>query len=134
MEVYRVDLTTWYAAGRWVALLEYIDGLPAASRLNEAIANDPEAAAAIAKARQGEEQKPWSPRTAEWDLHATMLSAISNDLKTLIAATIKSGGGKPGEVKPFPTPTTAIQEALKAAEREWAVGFAGQFGFSPEDL
>ncbi|MFK0005469.1 hypothetical protein ACIQTZ_00300 [Paenarthrobacter sp. NPDC090520] len=129
-----MDLTEWYHAGRWVALLELIDMLPAASRLNEAIANDPEAAEAIAKSRQGKEQKPWSPRTAEWDLHATILSSVANDLKTLIAITSKANGGKPGEVKPFPTPKTAIQEAMKIAEREWAVDFAGQLGFSPEDL
>lgn len=129
-----MDLAEWYAAGRWVALLELIDMLPAACRLNEAIANDPEAARAIAAAREGKEDEPWTPRTAEWDLHATMLSQINNGLQALIAATIKANGGKPGEVKPFPTPKTAIQDAMKAAEREWAEGFIEQFGFSREDL
>lgn len=108
--------------------------LPAASRLNEAITDDPEAAKAIAEANQGKEMEPWAPRTAEWDLHATMLGDISNGIKTLIAATIKVNGGKPGDVKPFPTPKTEIQAAMKAAERDWAVKFAGQFGFSAEDL
>jgi len=134
MQVYGVDLAAWYAAGRWVALLDYIDGLPAACRLNEAIANDPEAAKAIAAAHQGKESDPWAPRTSEWDLTATLLSDIANGIKVLTAATIKSGGGKPGDVKPFPTPKTEIQAAMKAAEREWAVQFAGQFGFSAEDL
>lgn len=129
-----MDLAEWFRAKRWVALLELIDMLPAASRLNEAIANDPEAAKAIAAAHQGRESEPWAPRTSEWDLHATMLSDISNGIKVLTAATIKAHGGKPGDVKPFPTPKSEIQAAMKAAEREWAVRFAGQFGFSSEDL
>lgn len=129
-----MDLAEWYRAGRWVALLELLDMLPAASRLNEAIANDPEAAKAIAEAHQGKEETSWAPRTSEWDLTATLLSDISNGIKVLTAATIKVNGGKPGDVKPFPTPKTEIQAAMKAAEREWAVQFAGQFGFSAEDL
>ncbi|UXM92565.1 hypothetical protein [Paenarthrobacter sp. JL.01a] len=129
-----MDLAEWFAGKRWVALLELIDMLPAACRLNEAIANDPEAAKAIAEASQGRASDPWAPRTSEWDLNATLLSEISNGIKVLTAATIKANGGKPGDVKPFPTPQTKIQAAMKAAEREWAVQFAGQFGFSAEDL
>jgi hypothetical protein len=129
-----VDLAEWFRAKRWVALLELIDMLPAASRLNEAIANDPEAAKAIAAASQGRESEPWAPRTSEWDLHATMLGDIATKLDRLGAILIKVNGGNPGDVKPFPTPKTEIQAAMKAAEREWAVQFAGQFGFSAEDL
>ena len=129
-----MDLAEWYAGKRWVALLELIDMLPAASRLNEAIANDPEAAKAIAEANQGNESEPWAPRTSEWDLHATMLGDIATKLDRLGAILIKVNGGKPGDVKPFPTPKTEIQAAMKAAERDWAVQFAGQFGFSTEDL
>lgn len=129
-----MDLAEWYAGKRWVALLELIDMLPAACRLNEAIANDPEAAKAIAEASQGRESEPWAPRTAEWDLHATMLGDIAMKLDRLAAILIKVNGGNPGDVKPFPTPKTQIQAAMKAAEREWAVQFAGQFGFSAEDL
>ena len=117
-----------------MALLELIDMLPAASRLNEAIANDPEAAKAIAAASQGKVMEPWTPRAAEWDLHATILGQIATGIEVLTAATIKVNGGKPGDVKPFPTPKSEIQAAMKAAEREWAVQFAGQFGFSAEDL
>lgn len=134
MSEYGVDLAEWYAAGRWVALLDYIDMLPSACRLNEAIVNDPEAAKAIADAQQGKESEPYAPRTAEWDLTATLLSEIVNGLQVLTAATIKVNGGKPGNIKPFPTPRTKIQAAMKAAEREWAEEFVQQLGFSPEDI
>lgn len=129
-----MDLAEWYAAGRWVALLELIDMLPAACRLNEAIANDPEAVAAMAAMQAGGERLPWAPRTAEWDLHASILSQIADGVQVLTAALIKVNGGKPGDIKPFPTPRTKIQDAMKAAEREWAAGFIEQFGFSKEDL
>lgn len=129
-----MDLAEWYGAGRWVALLELIDMLPAACRLNEAIANDPEAAKALAALGTGEDREPWAPRTSEWDLTATLLSEVVNGLQTLTAVTLKVAGGNPGEIKPFPTPKTKIQEAMKAAEREWAEGFIQQLGFSKEDI
>lgn len=129
-----MDLAEWYAAGRWVGLLDLIDNLPTASRLNEAIVNDPEAAKAIAEAQHGRESEPYAPRTAEWDLTATLLSEVVNGLQVLTAATIKAAGGKPGSIKPFPIPRTKIQAAMKAAEREWAEDFIQQLGFSPEDI
>lgn len=129
-----MDLAEWCAAGRWVGLLELIDNLPTACRLNEAIVNDPTAAKAIAESQQGKERDPYAPRTAEWDLTATLLSEIANGLQVLTAATIKVNGGRPGNIKPFPTPRTKIQAAMKAAEREWAEGFVQQLGFSPGDI
>lgn len=134
MQVYGVDLAVWYASGRWVALLDYIDGLPAASRLNEAIVNDPEAAKAIAAVSQNNKSEPWAPRTSEWDLHATILGDIATSIKVLTAATIKVNGGKPSDVKPFPAPKTEIQAAMQAAEREWTEDFVQKFGFSAEDV
>lgn len=130
-----MDLAEWYTAGRWVGLLELIDMLPAACRLNEAVANDPEAAAALAAMHAGDgERESWAPRTSEWDLHASILGQIADGIQTLTAITLKVNGGNPGDVKPFPTPRTKIQEAMQQAEREWAEGFIEQFGFSREDL
>ncbi|MFP3835983.1 hypothetical protein, partial [Chryseobacterium sp. SIMBA_028] len=86
----------------------------------------------IAESQRGKEGPAWAPRTAEWDLHATILGQIATGIEVLTAATIKANGGKPGDVKPFPTPRTEIQAAMKAAERDWAVQFASQFGFSAE--
>ena len=127
-----MDLADWYAAGRWVALLELIDNLPTACRLNEAIANDPEAAAQLAAAPASAD--PWAPRVSEFDLQATILREILHALKGLKQVSIAAAGGKPGEEAPFPAPYTEIDRAIKAAERSWAEAFVGKFGFSPDDI
>ena len=75
-----MDLAEWYAAGRWVGLLDYIDGLPTACRLNEAIVNDPEAALVIANMPRPDTE--WSPRVAEFDLNAHLLREILHAVKS----------------------------------------------------
>ena len=127
-----MDLADWYAAGRWVALLDLIDNLPTACRLNEAIANDPEAAAELAAAPKSDE--PWSPRVSEFDLTATILREILHAIKALKQISAAAAGGKPGEEKPFPAPFTEIDRAIAAAERSWAEAFVGQFGFTADDI
>lgn len=133
-----MDLATWYVGRRWVALLELIDMLPAASRLNEAIAEDPEVAAHLAAQRLEEEGEPsesdWSPRISEYDLHAMLLREILHAVKGHRQVSIAAAGGRPGEEAPFPGPRTAIDKAIEAAEREWAEGFVTQFGFGPDDI
>lgn len=132
MAVYGVDLARWYADGRWVALLDYIDGLPSACRLNEAIANDPEAAAAIAAmpTPAGE----WTPRVAEFDLNAHLLREILHAVRNGNMIGISAAGGTPGELTAFPAPRTEIDRAIAVAERQWAESFAGQFGFDATDI
>jgi hypothetical protein len=132
MSEYGVDLAEWYAAGRWVALLEYIDGLPTACRLNEAIVNDPEAAEAIAKMPLPSTE--WSPRVAEFDLTAHLLREILHAVKSNGQISISAAGGKPGELKPFPAPRTEVDRAIEHLERQWAESFVGQFGFDATDI
>ncbi|MBG6083235.1 hypothetical protein [Zhihengliuella flava] len=127
-----MDLAEWYAAGRWVGLLDLIDMLPAACRLNEAIANDPEAAEAIAAMPQLEEE--WAPRTSEFDLHAKILREIVHELKQNRQATIAAAGGKPPAESPFPAPRTEIDKAIERAERTWTQDFIQQFGFDATDI
>jgi hypothetical protein len=127
-----VDLAEWYAAGRWVALLDYIDGLPSACRLNEAIVNDPEAAAAIAA--QPKSDVEWAPRFAEFDLNAHLLREILHAVKSLRQVSMAAAGAKPGEEKPFPYPRTEIDRAIAELDRQWAEAFAGQFGFDAADI
>lgn len=131
-----MDLAEWYAAGRWVGLLELIDNLPTACRLNEAIANDPSAAAHLAQMRldQPDDADPWSPKISEFDLNITMLREILHAIKGLRQVSIAAAGGKPGEEKPFPAPYTEIDRAIEAAERNWAELFVQQFGFDSNDI
>lgn len=127
-----MDLDELYSEGRHVALLEYIDMLPSACRLNEAILNDPERAREIAKLPKPKE--PWSPRISEYDLAAVMrrefISAINSVQQTVVA----SVGGKPKPVKPFPVPRTELDRAREAEDKQFTLDIIGMFGFSETDL
>jgi len=127
-----VDLAEYYAAGRWVALLDFIDGLPSACRLNEAIVNDKEAAAQIAAMPKSDEE--WAPSVSEYDLTAHLLREILHAVKSLRQVSVAAAGGKPGTDKPFPAPRTEIDRAIAALEREWAESFVGKFGFDATDI
>lgn len=120
MQVYGVDLARWWAERRWVALLELIDQLPHASRFMEAVANDPEQADAIAEARSGESEQEWSPRLAEFDLHARLQRDIIQALMGVQAAVIAAAGQKPPQQKPYPVPVTEIDRAVERANQRWA--------------
>ena len=130
--MYGVDLAEWYVAGRWVGLLELIDGLPAACRLNEAIVNDPDAAAVIAKMPKPDTE--WSPRVAEFDLKVHLLREILHAVQQNGQITIGAAGGKPSEIKPFPAPSTEVDRAIAALERQWAESFVARFGFDAADI
>lgn len=127
-----MDLAEWYAGGRWVSLLDLIDGLPTACRLNEAIVNDPEAAAVIANTPKSTSE--WSPRVSEFDLTAHLLREILHATKANGQISIAAAGGKPGDLKPFPAPVTEVERAIEAVEREWAESFVEQFGFDASDI
>jgi hypothetical protein len=131
-----VDLAGWYAAKRWVGLLELIDNLPTACRFNEAIADDPEMAAHLAELRLSatDDAEPWSPRISEFDLQAVMMQALISEIKALRQTLLSVNGNKPGEETPFPSPRTEIDRAIASAERSWAEAFVGQFGFAPDDI
>ena len=127
-----MDLAEWYAAGRWVALLDFIDGLPSACRLNEAIVNDKEAAEQIAAMPKPDEE--WAPSVSEYDLTAHLLREILHAVKGLRQVSIAAAGGNPGAEKPFPAPRTEIDRAIAELERQWAESFVGQFGFDASDI
>lgn len=127
-----MDLDEWYSAGRWVGLIELIDMLPGACRLNEALVNDPEMAALIA--RQPKPEGEWSPRTSEFGLQEHMLSTVISELKQVKQAVIAGAGGSPSPEKPFPMPRTAVDDAIAEMEHQWAVDFVSQFGFDASDI
>lgn len=127
-----MDLAEWYAAGRWVALLDYIDGLPSACRLNEAIVNDPQMADVIAA--QPKSDREWAPSFAEFDLQAHLLREILHALKHNGQIALSAAGGSASDVKPFPAPRTEIDRAIAELDREWAEDFAAQFGFDATDI
>jgi len=120
----------WWKARRWVALLELIDQLPATSRTQAAMLNDPDIAADILAHEDGDDAETWSPPLTDWNT-GTALQAETRDLlldAVRLLAAIRSGipvvqqeklrtppkiGGKP-----FPRPLTAVDKARRAAEIE----------------
>lgn len=132
MSEYGVDLAVWYKNRRWVALLDYIDMLPSANRLNEAILNDPESADEIAA--RPDPTEPWSPKVSEFDLHAVILREIVSELKVVVQTLTASGGARPKPFKPFPSPITEVDRAKKRQERKFAFDLVSEFGFGEADL
>lgn len=126
-----MDLDVWYSAGRWVGLIELIDMLPSACRLNEAIANDPEMAEILAD--QPDPSEPWSPRVTEYDLPVILLSQIADGIKALQQTSIAVAGGKPAKVKPFPTPRTAITRLREREDLDMFHDMQSRFGFGSND-
>lgn len=130
--MYGVDLAEWYANGRWVALLDLIDGLPSACRLNEAIVNDEESAAQIAAMPKTDSE--WTPRVSEFDLNAHILRELLQAVRSLKQVTVAAAGSRPRDEKPFPYPKTELDRAIEEADRRWAESFVGQFGFDATDI
>lgn len=127
-----MDLAVWYREKRWVALLDLIDGLPGASRFNEAISNDPELAAQIAA--QPDPVEPWRPRVQDYTLTNMLLAQIADGMKSLQQTQIAAAGGKPSQVKPFPSPRTAIDRAKEAHEKQFVSDVLGLFGYDDGDF
>lgn len=132
MSEYGVDLAAWYAAGRWVAILDFLDGLPSACRLNEAISNDPETAQALAAMPKPAD--PWAPRVSEFDLNATMQREILHALMALRMTMLAVNGQRPGDLEPFPGPRTRLEAALADADRAATVALVELFGFTEDHI
>lgn len=127
-----MDLAEWYAGGRWVGLLDLIDNLPTACRLNEARMNDPDEALRIAQAPVSSE--PWAPLVSEYDVNVKLLARMADTLAVISQQLVKTNGGKPTSPKPVPVPRTAVDAARKYIDRQEAVELAGRFGFTEDDL
>lgn len=95
-------------------MLDYIDQLPAASRLTAAVMNDPEAALELAVE---EPQGRWAPPVREWDTDAVLLAEIRDRLGEVAMAVAALGGAKSRKVKPFPRPVTEVDRARERLRR-----------------
>ncbi|POH58264.1 hypothetical protein [Arthrobacter glacialis] len=127
MSEYGADLDVWYSAGRWVALIELIDMLPDACRLNEAIVNDPEMAELLAS--QPDPVEPWSPRVSDNTLTNVILARIADGIASSQQTQVAVAGGKPAKVAPFPTPRTAITRLREREDLELFHDMQARFGF-----
>ena len=131
LQIYGADLGDWLRSERWSALVDLIDQLPSACRLNEAIAQDDEAAdelVAIMDESVGE-GPDWSPRVAEFDLTNTMLAELIDQVKLLGQTIIAANGGSAKKIRPFPKPKTAIDRARERRDLNTFREFDAMFGF-----
>lgn len=131
LQVYGADLGDWLRSERWSALVDLIDQLPSACRLNEAIAQDDEAAdelVAIMDESEGE-GPDWSPRVAEFDLTNTMLAELIDQVKLLGQTIIAANGGNAKKIRPFPKPKTAIDRARARQDLNLFYDMQSKFGF-----
>lgn len=130
-----MDLSVWLHDRRYRSLLELIEQLPDASRLNEAKQNDPEYAEMIARIRsenEGEEADTWSPPVRNYDLTALLLREVREAVMAVYVAVVRSNGGKTSKVKEFPSPVTEVDRALARIEREWTNSVLSKWGFDPD--
>jgi hypothetical protein len=121
-----VDLAEWYAAGRWVGLLDLIDQLPTASRLNGARLNDPEEALRIAQLPKSTEE--WAPLVSEYDATFKILARMADTLSAISQQIVGASGGKPSTPKQVPTPRTEVERLSAELEREAGLALAARFG------
>lgn len=123
-------MTELIEARRGRELLDFIDGLPSASRTREAILNDPEAVEQLAQMPEPEGE--WAPRVSEW----TLAHALQYDQRALLVAilrTLKAANGdkNPQKVPPLPVPRTLLDEARTAVRRARIEDLKYAFGYRP---
>lgn len=137
MQVYGVDLAVWLRARRHRSLLELIEQLPSACRLNEAKQDDPEYAELIARVRaenEDDEGPSWSPAVRDYDLTALLLREIRESIMAVYVAIVRSNGGKTKKIPELPAPVTEVDRALARIEREWTNSVLTKWGFDPDQF
>ena len=112
-----IDLTEWWRARRWRALLEMITQLPRASRTRRAMMDDPETAAMILDSEDDEEttedepkSEKWAPPLDQYGLTEELLVVIANQLMVQRYEIARMMTGKGSEPNLIGTPRTLVDE------------------------
>ena len=77
---------------------------------------------------------PWAPPFEDYTTQAKLLSMAVDGINELLAATVKLKTGKTLNIKPVPSPRTAVDTARQRRDVQAAINVAGMFGFSPEEF
>lgn len=102
---------------RFRALIDYVKGLPAASRYRQALLDDPHTAALIAEAEEPDAQRaPYAVPVSEWNATTILLSKVYQSLEQLIQAVGAPHGSK-YKPKPPPNPVTGVDKARAEKRR-----------------
>lgn len=96
-------------------VLDLVEHLPSTSAYHAAVAEDEELAQELIDRGEDTPARPRPPRLTEWGPDVQVLAEIRDLLADLRAITIKVNGGKPGKVKPYPRPETALQRVKRRA-------------------
>lgn len=108
------DLIELVEQGRWAFTLNLVEHLPRASYYAEAVLQDEDLAEAVAIQPAGKFERPIHEWTPELEALATVVDRLAQVAQTIIATT---PGGKPGVVKPYPRPITAVDKARARQSR-----------------
>jgi hypothetical protein len=114
------DLTELFRARAWRKLLNLIDHLPRNSWFTEAVSNDEEHAAMVAKAmaERSDDEPDSHPPMRTWSSELEMLAKLVDAVRanTYTLAAVNSGKGSPPP--PEPRPQTALERAQKIARHQ----------------
>ena len=110
---------------RWVRLLNLIDNLPQASRLTQAIMDDPVLAEQILDRADTNEE--WAPPLSQYGLQEQYLAQIIDGINGLQALVSSVAGGKPDRPKPTPRPRTQLDVVRERRSRETQLSIIAAF-------
>ncbi|MGO3895350.1 hypothetical protein [Brevibacterium aurantiacum] len=114
--MYGVDLAQLIADRRFIAALDYIDGLPKSSRMREAMLDDREYAEMIvANESSKDRSQTWNPTIAELSPELILLSMVYSAVERNTSMVAASAQGK-GKYKPQPAPSP-VTEVDRERER-----------------
>jgi len=105
------------AQRRVVAVLDLIDGLPATSRLREAVWNDPDQAALIAALPAPDVEQAWRPSTRDFTLEVMLLRENRELLASAVVYLASLAGVETlPTFEPFAVPETELDRARAARQ------------------
>lgn len=114
--MYSVDLAQLIADRRFIAVLDYIDGLPKSSRMREAMLDDREYAEMIvANESSTDRQEKWAPSISEFNPMMILLSMLHSAIERNTSMVAATAQGK-GKYKPQPAPSP-VTEVDRERER-----------------
>lgn len=115
--MYGIDLAEYVRNRRFIALIDYIRGLPAASRYRQALLDDEETAELIvAMEKPSDRERSWVPGIAEFDTYAILQTQTIAAVRQLTGVVAAANGGK-YKPQPPPKPVTTVDRVREARRR-----------------
>jgi hypothetical protein len=113
------DLGQLWRTRHWRYLLNLIDHLPRTTWYGDALANDEEYAAMVAKSIESSgdtSEAPTGPPIVLWTQESALLATVADAVRSVSHTVAMANGYKGPGPKPEPRPVTALERARKAGE------------------